>query len=155
MTAERFWIGWLKTVVCITSAMGVLFLIMSQSSILCKISDSFQLSELVEESSLCQGYDKLAAWMLTSTGILMVNWGILMIYMIWYRVPKGDMQAINTLIIAMLVWFVLDSGFAIYFGVPYITLNNIFALTVYAAPLLSLKNIYKQKPKKVDTGFGI
>lgn len=68
-------------------------------------------------------------------GAVMVGWASLMLYIVLRPFRRGDREAWTMLLVSLLIWFVVDSGYSLYRGyVPNAILNTIF-LILYLIPL--------------------
>ena len=150
MTAEKFWLGWLKVVAIITSLIGVIMLIASQAPFLCEMREFMHASEILPVATPCSDIKPLLGWLISSNGITMIQWSILLIYLVWFRVKNRDLMAIRVLLLGLLIWFVFDMGFSIYYGAPQVIIMDIIVLFVFAAPLLSLQTLFRLKPNKIN-----
>lgn len=147
MSAQKFWMIWLKIVVIILNALGVIFLVFNQSPLFIDFFE-YMSTHYPSEQLPIDSIAPMQGWILSGIGILMVNWGIVMIYMTWYPIARGEIKALHFLIVALLVWVILDASFALYFGMFFIVLFDVVAFFVMAAPLLSLLSLFNQKRSK-------
>ena len=150
MTAENFWLGWLKVVAITQLFIGLTMLIVSQAPFLCDMREFMHATEILSVTTPCSEIKSLLGWLISSNGITMIQWSILMIYLVWFRVKNRDIQAVRVLLLGLMIWFVFDMVFSIYYGARNVIIIDVVVLFTYAAPLLSLQTLFRLKPGKIN-----
>lgn len=150
MTAEKFWLGWLKVVAVTQAFIGIIMLIASQAPFLCKMREFMHASEILSVNTPCSEIKPLLGWLISSNGITMIQWSILMIYLVWFRVKNRDIKAVSVLLLGLSIWFVFDIGFSIYYSARYVIVMDVIIMLIYSAPLLSLQTLFRLKPNKIN-----
>ncbi len=139
MTAEKFWLNWMKiSVLCILTA-GIVMAIgapfLSSSMLDRNINAAFFQGEF-------QGYpvEHLKKWLIGLVGAIMSGWACTLLFIVIYPLRRREKWAWSCIFYSVLLWYILDSAISGYFGVHFnVVLNSIIFLQIMA-PLLMLRN---------------
>lgn len=146
MTAEKFWMGWLKITMLIVIAGGIFLVILGNTSyaeILNKeINRIFYSGQLPEESVFF-----MKGWLIGVSGALMAAWGSTMLYIVYHPFRKGEKWAWRSMFYPILIWYILDSSVSLYYGATFNVIINTVMFLQIMAPLLFLRNLFFQKVK--------
>ncbi|MBA7590657.1 hypothetical protein ES708_32785 [subsurface metagenome] len=144
MTAEKFWMGWLKITIIIIIIAGILLIILGNTAyaeILNKqINRVFYSGRIPEQSVLL-----MKGWLLGVSGAVMAGWGSSMLYIVYHPFKKREKWAWRSIFYPLLLWYLLDSIVSLYYGAVFnVTINTILFLQIIA-PLLFLRNLFFPK----------
>ncbi len=146
MTAEKFWMGWLKITMFIVIAAGVFLVILGNTAyaeILNKqINRVFYSGRLPEQSVLL-----MKGWLVGISGAIMSAWGSSMLYIVYHPFRKGEKWAWRSIFYPILIWYILDSSVSLYYGATFNVIINTIMFLQIIAPLLFLRNLFFQKVK--------
>jgi hypothetical protein len=77
------------------------------------------------------------SWVYGVLGAVMVGWGILLLYVAYVPFRRGERWAWHSLFLALVVWYVLDTGASLYHGVYLNAAFNTGFLVIFGIPLLA------------------
>lgn len=139
MTADKFWLGWLKITMWMVVIAGVLLALFSDylfSDFLDrKINRIF-----FSGSSPANQVELLKKWMLGISGAVMVGWGLSMLYVVNHPFKNREQWAWRSIFYPVLAWYLIDSGISAYFGVGFNVMVNSILFLQIIAPLLFLRS---------------
>ncbi len=79
-------------------------------------------------------------------GSVMIGWATLMYFLIKGPISKGNIEIVKYILIALIVWFLIDSTGSILAGLPGNVILNLSFLIIFIPPLIGLmKNTKKEK----------
>jgi predicted membrane protein len=139
MTADKFWLGWLKITMGMVVIAGFILALFSDyvfSDFLnMKINRIF-----FSGSSPTVQVEILKKWMLGVCGAVMIGWGLSMLYVVNNSFKRREQWAWRCIFYPVLAWYLIDSGISAYFGVGFnVMINSILFLQI-VAPLLFLRS---------------
>jgi hypothetical protein len=146
MTAEKFWMGWLKITMFIIIAAGILLIILGNTSntdfLSEQINSVFFSGRIPEESALL-----MKGWLIGLMGAVMAGWGSTMLYIAYIPFRKGEKWAWRSIFYPVLIWYILDSSVSLYYEATFNVIINTVMFLQIVAPLLFLRNLFFQKLK--------
>ena len=116
--------------------LGILFILIAQSSLI-----NFYLEHLQQAFStdLSAQEESLVRTLLQLFGPTVASWGLLFCIATYSFVQQGKLAIKWALMLAVLIWFVLDSGLSLYMSLYYHLIINLVAAASIVIPLLLLK----------------
>jgi hypothetical protein len=128
---NQFWQRWLVGVSLILIIGGVLMAFLAQFATLEPLDIPFW----EHESDITDAMRDYQGFSTGLLGALMASWGVMMLAISWIPFKKGELWAWNTLAAATAMWFVIDEGFSLYYGVYFNALGNLVLLVLLVIPL--------------------
>ncbi|MGD2035431.1 MAG: hypothetical protein PVF73_10270 [Bacteroidales bacterium] len=146
MTAEKFWMGWLKITMIIIIAAGVFFVILGNTDyakiLNSQINRIFYSGNIPEESVLL-----MRGWLIGIMGAVMAGWGSSMLYIVYHPFRRREKWAWRSIFYPVLIWFLLDSTVSACYDATFnVVINTVLFLQVLA-PLLFLRKLFLRKVK--------
>ncbi|MBU1275329.1 MAG: hypothetical protein KJ720_08115 [Proteobacteria bacterium] len=80
-------------------------------------------------------------WVYGAWGATVAGWGLMMAFLAWVPLGRGEPWARNALAVSLALWFVLDTFYSLYFGV---WINVLLNLTLFVAMGLPLLFIWRR-----------
>ena len=78
-------------------------------------------------------------------GAVIIGWMVTLLALVLTLFRPGERPVWNTLTISIIIWFVIDSGFSLYIGVPAHALFNTGFLMLFMLPLgATYKHFYQE-----------
>ena len=146
MTAEKFWMGWLKIIIGIIILAGIFLVILGNSQhaeiLNQKINQVFFSGSIPDEASLL-----MKGWLIAVSGSIMVGWGSSMLYIVLYPFKRGESWSWRSIFYPLIIWYLIDSSISVYYGVAFNVIINTILFLQIMAPLLFLRNRFFHKPK--------
>lgn len=138
MTAEKFWLGWLKITMWLIVIVGALLALFSDylfaDFLNLKINSIF----FKGEPPMLQ-VELLKKWLFGISGAVMMGWGLSMLYVVSIPFKQREQWAWRCIFYPVLVWYIIDSAVSVYFGVGFnVIINSVLFLQI-VAPLLFLR----------------
>lgn len=149
MNAEKFWYSWLKITMILVIIAGIALAFLSRTSLFEFINQNInhiffadQLPDIATQ--------KLQGWLLGIMGAILAAWGITVLYLTCYAMKKKEFWSWKCIFFSLIVWFIIDTSVSIYYqAILNIFINCIFFFQI-AAPLLFLRNSFKQNTLPVS-----
>ena len=82
-------------------------------------------------------------WVFGVLGAILVGWGLLISFIIYYPFRKSEKWAWNSLVMSLIVWYLLDTLTSIYYGVMFNVLSNTGFLILFGIPLIFSKKFFR------------
>jgi hypothetical protein len=139
MNAEKFWLGWLKTVIIIFIVTCISFAFLSKTDSLGAlhklINYIFFANKIPVKSMLL-----LQDWLMPVICVALAGRGLAMIYLISIPLKNKELWAWKCIFYSVMIWFFIDSMVSVYLGVGFHVLINCILFLQLMAPLLFLKS---------------
>lgn len=141
MTAEKFWMGWLRITMFLVVIAGIFLIILGNTTyaeVLNKhINEVFYSGQIPENSALL-----MRGWMIAVSGSVMAGWGSTMLYIVYHPFKTGEKWAWRSLFYPVIIWYLLDSSVSAYYGATFNVVVNTILFLQIIAPLLFLRNYF-------------
>lgn len=135
-----FYINWLVVANIIALLVGLLTAFTPEIILLKPHNDKTLSIFFGGDETLYEQFKPLKNWMFAIIGATIVGFHSLSIFIIHYALRQKEMWAYWALWFALLIWFLIDSGWSIFYGATYnVWLINIPAFVMIALPLILLK----------------
>lgn len=138
MSAEKFWLKWLKVTVSMIILVGLLMAIVApfiNLEILDKeMSKVFFLGGIPGDPA-----DLMKRWMIAVAGAVMLGWGFTMMHIVNHAFPRKEKWAWRSVFYPIIAWYILDSFISSYFGASFNVIINTILFLQIMAPLLYLR----------------
>ena len=125
----QFWWRWLMVVTggVIVYSLGLMFLptTMHQAFNTLFYGASDANGDLTDYISLIYGV----------LGAVIIGWMVMLMSILMTAFRRGEREAWQTIVLSMVIWFVVDSGFSIYIGVIEHAIFNVIFMILFAIPL--------------------
>lgn len=147
MTAEKFWIGWLKITLFIIIIVGIFLVILGNTGyadvLNKKLNHTFYSGNIPEKSVLL-----MRGWLIGVSGAIMTGWGTTMLYIVYHAFLKKEKWSWRSIFYPLIIWYLLDSAVSAYYNAMFnVVINTVLFLQVMA-PLLFLRNLFFSETKK-------
>jgi len=130
-----FWYRWLFVTAVIISIFGLFMAFFSGT----RLFDLFnnQINPVFwEAGALEAGTKAFQQWVYGAWGATVAGWGIFLAFMARYPFRNRELWSWNCLLVGMVVWFVVDTGFSAYFKVYVNVALNAVLFVLVLLPLL-------------------
>lgn len=139
MTADKFWLGWLKITMWLIVIVGIFLALFSDYLFSDFLNSKINRIFFAGVPPVLQ-VEMLKKWMLGIAGAVMMGWGLSMLYVVNNPFKKREQWAWRCIFYPVLVWYLIDSSISAYFGVGFnVMINSILFLQI-VAPLLFLRS---------------
>ena len=139
MTADKFWLGWLKITMGLIVIAGIILALFSDYLFSDFLNTKINRIFFSGVPPLFQ-VDMLKKWMLGVSGAVMIGWGLSMLYVVNNPFKRREQWAWRSIFYPVLAWYLIDSSISTYFGVGFnVMINSILFLQI-VAPLLFLRS---------------
>ena len=148
MNAEKFWYSWLKVTMIIVIIAGIAIAFLSHTPLFESINKSinhvFFSDQLPDYAT-----QMLQGWLLGVMGAILTAWGITVLYLTCNAMKKKEFWAWKCIFYSLIAWFIIDTSVSIYYqAILNVFINCIFLFQI-VAPLLFLRNSFKQNTQVV------
>lgn len=130
-----FWQRWLLGVCAIMALFGVLMAFLSATPLFevfnRQIDPAFWGAGDVDEPAR-----QFQHWMYGVWGATIAGWGVMLAGIVHYPFRKKEKWAWNCLALGLLVWYMLDTGLSVFYGVYFNVLFNTALLILAGLPVL-------------------
>lgn len=140
MTAGKLWIRWMLGVAGLLVAMGVLMAVAGGTSAMGVLNDRID-PAFWGDASVTGPAAEYRAWVFAVLGGTMAGWAIAMIALIRHGIARGLRWAWNAVAVSLAVWFALDTGYSLAYGVWVNALGNTVLLAALAVPLAMTRRL--------------
>jgi hypothetical protein len=146
MVNFSFWQKWLVVVGVIIKAFGVLMAFSSGTSLFDlfnhQIDPVFRSGNVIDDATR-----KFQQWVYGAWGATIAGWGIVLTYIARYPFSKKERWAWDSLIFAVLIWFVLDTSLSLFYKVYFNAALNTVLLILGILPLAFTRKWFIQTQK--------
>lgn len=136
MMSFSFWQKWLVIVSIYHVLFGVLLAFFSQLPLLDALLNQYFDPVFWPDNQISAGTLQYKAWVSAVLGAVISSWGLLIAFISWYPFRLREKWAWNTIAVAIIFWFVIDTGCSLYYDVTANAVFNLFTLILFALPLL-------------------
>ena len=86
-------------------------------------------------------------WIYSLVGAVITGWGIFTFYIVKYPFSRRETWAWNCVFVGLLVWYVLDTGASLYYGVFFNAGFNTLLFLLAIIPLIFTRKFMTQVPQ--------
>lgn len=130
----RFWQRWLSLISWIVVIFGVGMALLNRTPLFA-LFDSQVNPAFWDYNPLPVGVDDFQGWIYGIFGATMAGWGVFLVYMARYPFQMRERWAWNCILQGLLLWYLLDTGISVYFGVVFNAIFNTVILILLLLPL--------------------
>jgi hypothetical protein len=130
----RFWQRWLSLISWIVLIFGVGMALLNRTPLFA-LFDSQVNPAFWDYNPLPVGVDDFQGWIYGIFGATMAGWGVFLVYMARYPFQMRERWAWNCILQGLLLWYLLDTGISVYFGVVFNAILNTIILILLLLPL--------------------
>jgi hypothetical protein len=130
----RFWQRWLSLISWIVLIFGVGMALLNRTPLFA-LFDSQVNPAFWDYNPLPVGVDDFQGWIYGIFGATMAGWGVFLVYMARYPFQMRERWAWNCILQGLLLWYLLDTGISVYFGVVFNAIFNTVILILLLLPL--------------------
>ena len=135
-----FWQRWLLVFAVLLILFGIGMVFLNTTSVFDaffndNINPAFRGSEDPDPTAL-----KFQSWAYGILGATIAGWGVIIFFLVKIPFAQREKWAWNALFWGLLLWYVLDTGASIYYGVLFNALFNTVIFLVALIPLLFTRN---------------
>lgn len=146
MRRFNFWQKWLFV-------LGILFCVGGVFFALSSLTD-FEFASINSvfwpDTSIPPGVKAFQGWIYGVCFALTVVFGLFIIFIANYSFKKKERWSWNCLLTCILVWFIIETFFSIYYGVYSIVWNNVFQLVLLMLPLIFTRKDFNAKMRRIS-----
>lgn len=139
MTADKFWLGWLKITMWMVVIAGIFLALFSEYFFTEFVNGKLNKVFFSGIPPVHQ-VELLKKWMLGLAGAVMIGWGLSMQFVVSIPFKQGEQWAWRAIFYPVLAWYIIDSSISAYFGVGFNVLINSILFLQIVAPLLFLRS---------------
>ena len=140
MTAPKLWIRWMVVVAWLLVAMGVVMAVAGGASAMGVLNDRID-PAFWGDANVTGPAAEYRAWVFAVLGGTMAGWAVTMIALIRHGIAQGLRWAWNAIAVSLVVWFALDTGYSLAYGVWINALGNTVLLAALAVPLAMTRRL--------------
>ncbi len=129
-----FWQKWLCGVSIVVIFFGI-FMAFFSGTILFKVMDENVNMAFWGEQEVSNEIKNFQRWVYGAWGATIAGWGVFIFYITRYPFKNKESWAWNAMLFGVLVWYLVDTGFSLYFQVHVNVLLNTFLLILGLLPL--------------------
>ena len=129
----RFWWGWLVALACASLVFGLAMVLLPETTQ--RLFDSLYLPSLGGSrvfGEVAVGYIKFVSAVL---GAVISGWAAALLYALLVPFRRGQVEGWRLIAVSLVVWFVPDTGYSLWFGFWQNAVLNTVALALFALPL--------------------
>ena len=130
----RFWQRWLSIFGWIVVIFGVGMALLNRTPLFA-IFDAQVNPVFWSQSPVSTSVNEFQGWIYGIFGAVMAGWGVFLVFLTHYPFQQRERWAWICFLLGILLWYVLDTGISLYFGV---TFNAIFNTTIMALAVIPL-----------------
>ncbi len=135
MTAFSFWQRWLLVVSLIIIAFGVALALLNGTVVFALFNSQID-PVFWGAAGIPADTARFQQWIYGVLGAMMAGWGVFLAFIAHYPFKMKEKWARNCMAAGLLLWYVLDTGISLYFGVYFNALFNTVLLVLGLVPLL-------------------
>lgn len=130
----KFWQDWLRGVCIAIIVVGIAMALLIGTGMLPNVSGPFE--SAIYSGPLTAEEENFRAWAYGAWGATMAGWGIVLLGLVRGPFARKEMWAWRSFTTGLLIWFVIDTGFSVNFGVWYNVSINVAVLALALLPLV-------------------
>jgi hypothetical protein len=138
MNPIKFWLTWMKVVVWTILGIGLVCIFFPHSNILVIFTGPLR-KAFLQDIPMSVSLTGLLGYFMSSIGVFVVAWSIVMLYLIHYPLKRLELWAWKALFYSVSFWFVVSSVIYLYYQIVSILLFNVVVMLQAIAPLLLLR----------------
>lgn len=135
-----FWQKWLVVVVEFYILFGVLIASFNQT-VLFSFFDG-QISRIFWPTAVSPDLSAYQGWLYALLGSILIAWGINMFFIAQNAFKQQEKWAWNALFVGLLVWYLIDSGFSLRYGVVFNAVVNTMLFGLGLLPLIFTRKYF-------------
>lgn len=142
-----FWYKWLLYLTLLIVVFGLLMTLLSQSAVFepmnRQINDTFWQTTPVSGATI-----QFQQWIYGVLGATMTGWGILMYFVVKNPFKNREKWAWNALLVAIVIWYCVDTSISIYSKVYFNAVFNTVLLILTLFPLIFTSTYFSNHKNK-------
>jgi hypothetical protein len=140
-----FWQKWLFIVSLLITAFGVFMACCNATSLFDLFNQQID-PVFWGSAQLSTAASNFQAWVYAVWGSTVAGWGIFLAFIAYYPFKQKEIWAWNCLVSGLLLWYLLDTGFSLYYQVVFNAIFNTLLLMLVIPPLgMTYRNFYSSK----------
>jgi hypothetical protein len=144
MRRVNFWYQWLLVVSLIVVIFGLILAFLYGTALFKPLDEQLSAAFWSNPGDVTAAMHHYQHWLVGVLGALFASWGVLLAFITYYPFKRQEKWAWNGLVTALIVWFVVDESFSLYFHVYLNALGNLVFLLLLALPLFFTRKDFVQ-----------
>ncbi len=142
MNNFNFWQKWLLAVGILISVFGVFMAFFNQTPIFDIFNN--QINPIFwEPDTLSPASQNYQGWMYAVWGSTIAGWGLMVVFIVQFGYKNKQRWAWNALTWGLGLWYLLDTGFSLYYSVFFNALFNTSLLLLFTLPLAFTRKAFQ------------
>ena len=138
----NFWHNWLLVVGILISVFGVFIAFFGRTPAFDIFNN--QINPIFWDSdAITIASQNFQGWMYAGWGSTIAGWGLMVIFIVHYAFINKARWAWNALAWGLVLWYLLDTGFSLYYSVIFNAFFNTGILILFALPLVFTCKAFK------------
>lgn len=129
----RFWWGWLVALACAALVFGLAMVLLPETTQ--RLFDSLYLSSPEGSRMFGEAAVRYIKFVSAILGAVMSGWAAALLYALFVPFRRGQAEGWRLVAVALVVWFVPDTGYSLWSGFWQNAVLNTVALALFALPL--------------------
>ncbi|MGR9115921.1 MAG: hypothetical protein ACU85E_09160 [Gammaproteobacteria bacterium] len=138
----NFWQKWLVGVGIYHVLFGLLLAFFGQSHFMDVMMNQYYDPLFWPGQNISVGTLTYKNWMTSVLGAVVASWGSFIAFIAYYPFKSREKWAWYCITTSVLLWFAIDTGYSLYYGVTINALFNLMTLTLFLVPLLFTRKYF-------------
>lgn len=140
MNTFRFWQRWLSIFSWAVVIFGVGMALLNRTPLFA-LFDAQVNPAFWSQNPVPIGVDEFQGWIYGIFGAAMAGWGVFLVFLTRYPFQHKQRWSWMCFLLGLLLWYILDTGISLYFGVVF---NAIFNTAIMALAVIPLAFTWKE-----------
>jgi hypothetical protein len=149
MNRFNFWSRWLIAVAVAIVVFGI-FMALLNGTALFRLFNMNIDPVFWQTENIVEGARLFRTWVYGAWGATIAGWGITLMFIGLHPFKRKELWAWNGITIGVAMWYVLDTGISLYFGVNFNAIFNTSILILAALPLLFTRSEFIERPGTIE-----
>ena len=137
-----FWRKWLLAVSIYHVVFGLLLAFFNQSLFMDVLLNQYFDPIFWPDNHISTGTMQYKGWVSSVLGSVIASWALLIAFIAYYPFKLREKWAWQSIAVAVIFWFVVDTACSLYYRVPVNAVFNLFTFVLFAVPLFFTKKYF-------------
>lgn len=142
MDRFNFWHHWMLAISVIFVAFALMLAFLYDTALFKPMDDQITPAFWSSHHEITPAMHDYQRWVLGVSGAVMASWGVLLAFILRCPFKQKEPWAWNSVAGALLVWFVVDESFSLYFEVYFNAILNLGLLLAVGLPLILTRRYF-------------
>ncbi len=138
----NFWQKWLVGVGLYHVLFGLLLAFFGQSRFMDVMINQYYDPLFWPDNTISEGTITYKNWSTSVLGAVVASWGSFISFIAYYPFKSRENWAWNCIATSVLLWFFIDTGYSLYYGVNINAVFNLITLALFLIPLLLTRKYF-------------